>query len=67
MFPSSWNKQRVLSEIQGAYNNMGMLNGNKWGGISPSGIRIESCLDNQGAINTAFPIYQEKNKSCAAS
>lgn len=57
MFPLSWNSNKIINEIQGAYRNMDMLDGNKWGGVSPSGIRIEGFLDAKGGINTAYPIY----------
>ncbi|MCT8342710.1 DUF637 domain-containing protein [Photorhabdus kleinii] len=56
-FPQSWNRQQVLSEIKGAYKNSTMQ-GSKWEGISPSGVRIGGYLDKNGNINTAFPVYE---------
>jgi len=54
-FPASWNRNRVVTEIQGAYKN-GSVAGSKWEGVSPSGVRIGGYLDSSGNINTAFPI-----------
>ena len=34
-----------------------LIDGKRWEGISPSGVRIGGYLDNSGGINTAFPVY----------
>jgi RHS repeat-associated protein len=58
MFPNSWSRARVLSEIRSAHQNAinsGTVNGNKFKGVSCSGVEIEGYLDASGNINTAFP------------
>ncbi|WP_049190775.1 EndoU domain-containing protein, partial [Serratia marcescens] len=55
-FPTSWNRQKVMSEVRGAYNNGTVMPNGKWEGISPSGVKIGGYLDSGGNINTAFPI-----------
>ncbi|RYC37114.1 EndoU domain-containing protein [Pectobacterium zantedeschiae] len=57
-FPDSWNRQKVMSEIRGAYNNATVSPGGKWSGVSPSGVKIEGWLDKTGNINTAYPIHE---------
>ncbi|MDC9595220.1 EndoU domain-containing protein [Xenorhabdus sp. IM139775] len=57
-FPQSWNRQQVMSEIKGAYKNATMQ-GSKWEGVSPSGVKIGGYLDKNGNINTAFPVYEK--------
>ncbi|CAQ83260.1 MULTISPECIES: EndoU domain-containing protein [Photorhabdus] len=56
-FPQSWNRQKIMSEIRGAYQNGTIQPNGKWSGTSPSGIKIEGWLDASGNINTAFPKY----------
>jgi hypothetical protein len=56
-FPKSWSRQKVMSEIRGAYENGTIASNGKWDGISPSGVRIEGWLNSAGDINTAYPIY----------
>jgi Bacterial EndoU nuclease len=56
-FPKSWSRQKVMSEIRGAYENATISSNGKWDGISPSGVRIEGWLNSAGDINTAYPIY----------
>ncbi|VEI68663.1 RHS repeat-associated core domain-containing protein [Serratia rubidaea] len=56
-FPKSWNRQKVLTEIKGAHNNA-TINGSRWEGVSPSGVKIGGYLDSNGNINTAFPVYE---------
>ncbi len=55
-FPTSWNRQKVMTEVRGAYNNGTVMSNGKWEGISPSGVKIGGYLDSGGNINTAFPI-----------
>nr|WP_249663075.1 EndoU domain-containing protein [Pectobacterium parmentieri] len=57
-FPDSWNRQKVMSEIRGAYNNGTVSSDGKWSGISPSGVKIEGWLGKTGNINTAYPIHE---------
>ncbi|WP_370576264.1 EndoU domain-containing protein [Serratia sp. Tan611] len=40
-FPKSWNRNQVMKEIRGTYNNGIVLPNRKWSGISPSGVKIE--------------------------
>nr|WP_248000781.1 EndoU domain-containing protein [Photorhabdus hindustanensis] len=56
-FPQSWNRQQVMSEIKGAFKNS-TVQGSKWEGRSPSGVKIGGYLDKNGNINTAYPIYE---------
>ncbi|WP_232832608.1 DUF637 domain-containing protein [Photorhabdus sp. CRCIA-P01] len=56
-FPQPWNRQQVMSEIKGALKNA-TVQGSKWEGISPSGVKIGGYLDKNGNINTAYPIYE---------
>ncbi|MBE8589376.1 EndoU domain-containing protein, partial [Xenorhabdus griffiniae] len=56
-FPQSWNRQKVLTEIKGAHKNA-TIDGSRWEGVSPSGVKIGGYLDNNGNINTAFPVYE---------
>jgi filamentous hemagglutinin len=55
-FPDSWSRSQVLSEVQGAFKNS-TKNGNRWEGVSPSGVKIAGYLDSAGEISTAYPIY----------
>uniref|UniRef100_UPI0036DF4914 two-partner secretion domain-containing protein n=1 Tax=Photorhabdus sp. RM322S TaxID=3342825 RepID=UPI0036DF4914 len=55
-FPKSWNRQKIMSEVRGAYKNGTVQPGGKWEGVSPSGVTIGGYLDRHGNINTAFPI-----------
>jgi hypothetical protein len=56
-FPNAWSRTKVLGEIRGAFGNQTLTRGNRFEGLSPSGVRIGGYLDNAGNINTAFPIY----------
>ena len=49
-FPKSWSRSKVLEEIRGAYKNKHLIDGKRWEGISPSGVRIGGYLDNSGGI-----------------
>ena len=55
-YPDTWTQGRVLLEVRGAYGARNVINGNRWEGTSPSGIRIRGYLNPDGSINTAFPI-----------
>jgi hypothetical protein len=55
-YPDTWTQERVLLEVRGAYGARDVINGNRWEGTSPSGIRIRGYLNPDGSINTAFPI-----------
>ena len=57
-FPDSWSRTQVVNEIRGAFKNRIFTSGEKWRGISPSGLTIEGYLDNAGNINTAYPLYE---------
>ena len=57
-FPNSWYRAQVVDEIGGAFKNRIFTSGEKWRGISPSGLTIEGYLDNAGNINTAYPLYE---------
>lgn len=57
-FPDSWSKQKVIEEIEAAFNSPDrILAGNKWTSVSPSGVKIGGYTDNNGNIATAYPIY----------
>jgi len=56
MFPDSWNRQQVMSEIRSAYSERTMITSSQWEGISSSGVKIGGYLDKSGNINTAYPI-----------
>jgi RHS repeat-associated protein len=58
MFPDSWNRAKVLQEIQGAYAdavNSGQVQNGKFKGRTCGGVEIEGYLDRLGNINTAYP------------
>ncbi|WP_425516847.1 DUF637 domain-containing protein [Photorhabdus caribbeanensis] len=57
-FPQSWSRQQIMSEIRGAHKNATIQPNGKWEGVSPSGVKIGGYLDNNGNINTAFPVYE---------
>ncbi len=50
-------RQKVMSEIRGAYKNGTIQPNGKWSGTSPSGVKIEGWLDSSGNIRTAYPLY----------
>ncbi|MCC8380458.1 EndoU domain-containing protein [Xenorhabdus sp. PB30.3] len=56
-FPLSWDRQKIISEIKSAYKNA-KVQGYRWEGVSPSGVKIGGYLDKNGNINTAFPRYE---------
>lgn len=43
MFPDSWSADRVKVEVDSAYQNRTVV-GNKWTGVTPSGVRVEGYL-----------------------
>ncbi|MBE7638363.1 hypothetical protein GUA87_16010 [Sneathiella sp. P13V-1] len=59
MFPNTYSKQQVLDVILKAYRNADLRKGQKWGGPSGKGYRIEGYLLRDGRIITAYPIYRK--------
>ncbi len=57
-FPKNMNPQEVINNINQAYTNRVYIRGNRFRGISSSGIEIEMFLDNNNNIISAFPIYK---------
>jgi hypothetical protein len=57
-FPQSWNKEKIVLEIKGAYANSMSDSTGKWSEESSSGIKIEGGRDKDGGIATAFPKYE---------
>ena len=56
-YPKTWSRSKVISEIKSAYKN-GCIIGNKFSGVSNSGITIEGYVNQRGYdINTAYPKY----------
>ena len=53
MFPDSWSADRVKIEVDAAFQNR-TVNGNKWSGTTPSGVRVEGYLQPK---TTVYPIY----------
>ncbi|MBC8236394.1 EndoU domain-containing protein [bacterium] len=56
-FPDSWSRAQVLNEIRGAFQNRTFIWGNRWEGISPSGVIMRGFLDSAGNLQTAYPVY----------
>lgn len=44
MFPESWTADRIKVEVDGAFQNK-TIEGNKWSGVTPSGVRVEGCVN----------------------
>ena len=56
-YPKTWSRSKVISEIKSAYKN-GCIIGNKFSGVSNSGVIIEGYVNQKGYdINTAYPKY----------
>ncbi len=55
MFPSSWTADRIKAEVSAAYNNK-IVEGNKWKGVTPSGVKVE------GWLNPKTTVYPSKNQ-----
>ena len=53
MFPNSWTANRIKVEVDAAFQNKVVL-GNKWTGVTPSGVRVEGYLIPK---TTVYPIY----------
>ena len=56
-FPKDWTPQQIVDAINEAYENRQLISGDKYSGISSSGIEIHMYL-NKNKITTAFPIFQ---------
>jgi hypothetical protein len=59
-FPDDWTPERVKEEVEKAFGDRDKVNGDKWEGTSPSGVRIRGTVGPDGAIETAYPVYQPK-------
>nr|WP_264673105.1 EndoU domain-containing protein [Marinobacter nanhaiticus] len=61
MFPDDWNEDRIVSEIQQAYQQAGAPPSGKWVGQSSSGLNIEGYADDSNRpfeIRTAWPVLE---------
>ena len=58
-FPRTWSEQKILMEIENAFNNKIFVSGNTWKGLSSEGIEIRMFLKTDGSnhIISAFPIF----------
>ena len=57
-FPDLWSREKVLSEIRGAFNASDK-NKEPWQGTSPSGLQIQGYYNKStNTITTAYPIYR---------
>lgn len=56
MYPSAWTKDRIMIEIDGAWNGRGSVPGNPdmWQGVTPSGVLVRGFLTPR---ITAYPVY----------
>ncbi|WP_199189512.1 EndoU domain-containing protein [Trinickia dabaoshanensis] len=53
LFPDSWTADRIKVEVDAAYQNR-VITGNKWTGITPSGVRVQGWLMPK---TTVYPIF----------
>ena len=53
MFPDSWSADRVRVEVDAAFQNK-VVSGNKWRGVTPSGVTVEGWLSPK---TTVYPKY----------
>ena len=53
MFPDTWTADRVKVEVDAAFKNK-VVTGNKWKGVTPSGVAVEGWLIPK---TTVYPIY----------
>jgi filamentous hemagglutinin len=53
MFPDSWSADRIKVEVDAAYNNKTVV-GNKWSGITPSGVVVEGFLKPKATVYPKF-------------
>ena len=59
MFPADWNRERIIEKIDSARKNQKLHEpGNKWRGVSKSGVVIEGY---KNLSPTAYPIYKKEN------
>ncbi|KMP28360.1 cytoplasmic protein [Bacillus wiedmannii] len=54
-FPKDWSPQKIVDNINEAYNNRTYEFGNTYSGIGSDGIRISMYIDGNGKIISAFP------------
>ena len=54
-FPKDWSPQKIVDNINEAYNNRTYEFGNTYSGIGLEGIRISMYIDGNGKIISAFP------------
>lgn len=57
LFPKSLSKQQILNAILRAASKNELSYGSKWRGKSGHGFYIEGYRYDDGAINTAYPLY----------
>lgn len=57
-FPKEWDRVQVLQAINEAFENKKYIKGNRYSGVSASGVPIIICLNKKGTIITAFPVYK---------
>ncbi|WP_226671325.1 polymorphic toxin-type HINT domain-containing protein [Metabacillus litoralis] len=56
-FPENWNRTDVLNAIKEAKTNVTVSGPGWYEGTTPSGMKIRMWINNNGLIDTAFPIY----------
>jgi len=64
-FPDAWSRARVLAEVRGALEEA-VVEGGRWTGTSPSGLRLEGRVDPDGTVRTAHPIPAPRAARTAA-
>lgn len=57
MFPKDWDEARIRAEVTSAWEKRKELEGQKWRGISKSGVEIEGFTEPN---RTAYPLYNSK-------
>jgi hypothetical protein len=56
MFPSTWDKARLINEIDGAWNSPDkVVTGTIWRSTTPSGVEVEGYVSPR---TTIYPIYR---------
>ncbi|MEE4689860.1 EndoU domain-containing protein [Pseudomonas alliivorans] len=53
MFPDSWSADRIKSEVNSAFQDR-IVSGNRWSGITPSGVKVEGYLEPKTTVYPKF-------------
>jgi hypothetical protein len=54
-FPDHWSRQRVIDEVDTAFQNKTFIGPRHWRGTSHSGVMIDGYVNQAGELTTAFP------------